>query len=39
MNRFHRYNRCNKKNQSIVIQYKFNVVVNSQLASINTNST
>ena len=40
MNRFHTYNRCNKKVKVLcVIQYKFNVLVNSPLASINTNST
>ena len=40
MNRYNRYNRCNKKVKVLcVIQYKCNVLVNSQLASINTNST
>ena len=40
MNRYNRYNRCNKKIKVLcVIQYKCNVLVNSQLASINTNST
>ena len=40
MNRFHTYNRCNKKGKVMcVIQYKFNVLVNSPLASINTNYT
>ena len=40
MNRFHTYNRCNKKVKVLcVIQYKFNVLVNSPLASINTNYT
>ena len=37
MNRYNRYNRCNKKVKVLcVIQYKCNVLVNSQLASINT---
>ena len=40
MSRFHTYNRCNKKGKVFcVIQYKFNVLVNSLLASINTNYT
>ena len=40
MNRFHTYNRCHNKVKVLcVIQYKFNVLVNSPLASINTNST
>ena len=40
MNRFHTYNRCNKKDKVLcVIQYKFNVFVNLPLAYINTNST
>ena len=40
MNRCHTYNRCNKKGKVLcVIQYKFNVLVNSPLASINTNYT
>ena len=40
MNRYNRYNRCNKKVKVLcVIQYKCNVLVNLQLASINTNST
>ena len=40
MNRFHTYNRCNKKGKVLcVIQYKFNVLVNSALASFNTNYT
>ena len=40
MNRFHTYNKCNKKVKVLcVIQYKFTVLVNSPLASINTNST
>ena len=40
MNRFHTYNRCNKKGKVLcVIQYKFNVLVNSPLAYINTNYT
>ena len=40
MKRFHTYNRCNKKVKVLsVIQYKFNVLVNSPLASINTNYT
>ena len=40
MNRCHTYNRCNKKDKVLcVIQYKFNVLVNSPLASINTNYT
>ena len=40
MNRFHTYNRCNKKGKVLcVIQCKFNVLVNSPLASINTNYT
>ena len=38
MNRFHTYHRCNKKVKALcVIQYKCNVLVNSPLASINTN--
>ena len=40
MNRFHTYNRCHKKVKVLcVIQYKFNVLANSPLASINTNYT
>ena len=40
INRLHTYNRCNKKVKVLcVIQCKFNVLVNSPLASINTNST
>ena len=40
MNRFHTYNRCNKKVKVLcVILYKFNVLVNSLLTSINTNYT
>ena len=40
MNRYNRYNRCNKKFKVLcVIQYKCNVLVNSQLTSINTNYT
>ena len=40
MNRFHTYNKCNKKGKVLcVIQYKFNVLVNSPLASININYT
>ena len=40
MNRYNRYNRCHKKVKVLcVIQYKCNVLVNSQLPSINTNST
>ena len=40
MNRFHIYSICNKKGKVLcVIQYKFNVLVSSPLASINTNYT
>ena len=40
MNRFHAYNRCNTKGKVLcVIQYKFNVLLNSPLAPINTNYT
>ena len=40
MNRFHIYSICDKKGKALcAIQYKFNVLVNSPLASINTNYT
>ena len=40
MNRFHTSNKCNKKGKVLcVMQYKFNALVNSALASINTNYT
>ena len=40
MNRFHTYSRCNKKGKVLcVIQYKFNILLNSPLASIRTNYT
>ena len=40
MNRFHIYSTCNTKGKSLcVIQYKFNVLVTSQVGSINTNYT
>ena len=40
MNTFHIYSICNKKGKVLcVIQYKFNVLVNSPLAFINTNYT
>ena len=40
MNRFHTYSRYNQKGKVLcVIQYRFNDLVNSPLASINTNYT
>ena len=40
MNRFHIYSIYNKKGKLLcVIQYKFNILVSSPLASINTNYT
>ena len=40
MNRLHIYSLCNKKGRVLcVIQYKLNVLVNTPLASINTNYT
>ena len=40
MNRFHTYNRCDKNVKVLcVIQYKFSVLLNLPLASINTNYT
>ena len=40
MNRLHIYSICDKKGKVLcVIQYKFNVLVNAPLASINTNYT
>ena len=40
MNRYHIYSICNKKGKVLCLtQYKFNVLVSSPLASINTNYT
>ena len=40
MNRLHIYSICDKKGKVLcVIQYKFNVLVNTSLESINTNYT